>query len=227
MLDSRLPESNHLPNSLRAGRKKPPTRPISLNRKRRGRYNGPWKRFDVVVNVTRGLRPCIHSALAVLLLSTASYGLIRNAAWRQASDKELAGVIPARATVINERIETEMRTASGVTDGHGKFIAGVVMITAGYAAEGKYSYFLSTQVPIKIAGMDLKPGEYVFGSHRTDEQTLELKFYEAGTGKFLGPVHAIADKQRGPIRSLAIAPPESGKGSIKIGRFAFTYSLSD
>jgi hypothetical protein len=119
-----------------------------------------------------------------------------------------------------------MRTASGVTDGHGKFIAGVVMITAGYAAEGKYSYYLSTQVAIRIADIELKPGEYVFGSHRTDEQTLELKFYEAGTGKFLGPVQAIADKQRGPIRSLAISPPENGKGSIKVGRFAFSYALS-
>ena len=165
--------------------------------------------------------------LLFLTLVPPSMGAKAKPAWRSATTEELSAVLPLRAPVEKERIETEMRTASGVTDGHGKFIAGVVMITAGYAAEGKYSYFLSTQVPIKIAGMDLKPGEYVFGSHRTDEQTLELKFYEAGTGKFLGPVHAIADKQRGPIRSLAIAPPESGKGSIKIGRFAFTYSLSD
>ena len=86
---------------------------------------------------------------------------------------------------------------------------------------------LSTQVTIKIADMELKPGEYVFGSHRTDEQTLEIKFYEAGTGKFLGPVNAIADKQRGPIRSLAISPPENGKASIKVGRFAFQYALSE
>jgi hypothetical protein len=165
------------------------------------------------------LRPSTFSFQPLILPATAS--------WRQATDKELASVIPARATVINERIETEMRTASGVTDGHGKFIAGVVMITAGYAAEGKYSYFLSTQVAIKIADMDLKPGEYVFGSHRTDEQTLEIKFYEAGTGKSLGAVQAIGDKQRGPIRSLAILPPENSKGSIKIGRFAFQYALSE
>ena len=169
---------------------------------------------------------CMRALFVLLLFSVASPGLPRSAAWRQASDKELAAVIPARASVTNERIETEMRTASGVTDGHGKFIAGVVMITAGYAAEGKYSYFLSTQVAIRIADMELKPGEYVFGSHRTDEHTLELKFYEAGTGKFLGPVQAIADKQRGPIRSLAISPPENGKGYIKVGRFAFSYALS-
>jgi len=170
--------------------------------------------------------------LVILSFSVPGFGLssmsaaCMSAAWRQASDKELAEVIPARASVTNERIETEMRTASGVTDGHGKFIAGVVMITAGYAAEGKYTYYLSTQVAIKVADIELKPGEYVFGSHRTDEQTLELKFYEASTGKFLGPVQAIADKQRGPIRSLTISPPENGKGSIKVGRFACSYILS-
>jgi len=164
---------------------------------------------------------------ALLLFSFASYVFPKVSGWRQATDKELASVIPARATVINERIETEMRTASGVTDGHGKFISGVVMITAGYSAEGKYSYFLSTQVAIKIADIELKPGEYVFGSHRTDEQTLEIKFYEAATGKFLGAVQAIADRQqRGQIRSLAILPPENGKASNKVGRFAFQYALS-
>ena len=57
--------------------------------------------------------------------------------WRQASSKELGALIPARAPVEKERIETEFRTASGVTNGKGKFIAGVVMITAGYAADGK------------------------------------------------------------------------------------------
>src|SRR5262252_9257084 len=137
--------------------------------------------------------------------------------WRTATSQELRKIIPARAPVVNENIETEFRTASGVTDGHGKFIAGVVMITAGYAAEGKYSYFFSTQVAIKVGDMELKPGEYVFGSHRTDEQTLEIKFYEAATGKYLGAVQAIADKPRGPIRSLGISPPENGKGSVKVG----------
>jgi len=167
----------------------------------------------------------VRAFVMLLVLSASTHAFRMGSSWRQASDKELTGVIPARATVINERIETEMRTASGVTDGHGKFIAGVVMITAGYAAEGKYSYFFSTQVAIKVGDMELKPGEYVFGSHRTDEQTLEIKFYEAATGKYLGAVQAIADKPRGPIRSLGISPPENGKGSVKVGRFAFQYAL--
>src|SRR5579875_4192207 len=84
--------------------------------------------------------------------------------WRPATDAELRSVIPARAPVIEERIETEMRSASGITNGHRKYVAGVVLITAGYSAEGKYSHFFLTQVPLKL-GSDtrLAPGEYVLG----------------------------------------------------------------
>ena len=48
--------------------------------------------------------------------------------WRAATDKELKSLLPARATVEKEHIETEMRTASGITDGHGKFVAGIVLM---------------------------------------------------------------------------------------------------
>ena len=165
------------------------------------------------------------SQLLLLLVAAASFAGAQG--WRQASDKELQSIIPARASVINERIETEMRTASGVTDGHGKFIATVVMITAGYAAEGKYSDFLITQVPIKVAGVELKPGNYVFGTHRKDEDTLDLTFYEADTGKLLGSAAAVRDNRHGAIRSLTITPPEAGKASLKIGRFAVPYSVGE
>ena len=57
--------------------------------------------------------------------------------WHTASEAELKALIPARAPVVKERIETEFRTASGITDGEHRFIAGVVLITAGYSAEGK------------------------------------------------------------------------------------------
>ncbi|HMH45958.1 MAG TPA: hypothetical protein VK557_20890, partial [Pyrinomonadaceae bacterium] len=80
--------------------------------------------------------------------------------WRAATEPELRKLIPARAPVVKENIETEFRTASGVTDGRGKFIAGVVMITAGYSAEGKYSHFFITQTPLKLGTMLLAPGEY-------------------------------------------------------------------
>ena len=80
-----------------------------------------------------------------------AFGVVFAAAarWRSATADELRKVIPARAPVIKENIETEFRTASGVTDGRGRFIAGVVMITAGYSAEGKYSHFFITQAPLR------------------------------------------------------------------------------
>ena len=67
----------------------------------------------------------------MLLICAVCFGAPFAAGWRIASEPELRKVIPARAPVIKENIETEFRTASGVTDGRGKFIAGVVMITAG------------------------------------------------------------------------------------------------
>ena len=98
------------------------------------------------------------------------------AGWRVASEPELRKVIPARAPVIKENIETEFRTASGVTDGRGKFIAGVVMITAGYSAEGKYSHFFIAQVPVQIADFSLEPGEYVFGYQRKTPDSITVTF---------------------------------------------------
>src|SRR5919205_977393 len=94
---------------------------------------------------------------AALLLSAFGAGVAAAARWRAATADELRRVIPARAPVIKENIETEFRTASGVTDGRGRFIAGVVMITAGYSAEGKYSHFFTTQAPLKIGEADLQP----------------------------------------------------------------------
>jgi hypothetical protein len=148
--------------------------------------------------------------------------------WRQASAKELKGIIPARATVITERIETEMRTASGVTDGAGRFVAGVVMITAGYQAEGKYSHFFITQAPLKIGEIDLKPGEYIFGTKRMDNDTLEVSFYESASGKPLGTIHASLEQKRGPVYSLSINPGANGsKPTVKIGRFYFELAIQN
>ena len=161
--------------------------------------------------------------LAVLLFSF--FPMLSAQEWRQATSKELGALIPARAPVEKERIETEFRTASGVTNGKGKFIAGVVMITAGYAADGKYAQFFMTQVAIKIGDLSLSPGEYVFGHKRIDDDTMEVKFYEAPTGKYLGAVKAIKQTKPGPIRSLLINPPNGDKGTILIGRFSMDYKL--
>jgi hypothetical protein len=145
--------------------------------------------------------------------------------WRQARDKELVAVLPERAPVEKERIETETRSASGATDGKGHFIAGIVMITAGYSAHGKYTHYFLVQAPIKVGDIVLPAGEYVFGYRRVDEESLELLFYEAASGKALGAARAKRESTMGPIRSLLITPPGTGRSVIQIGRFACPYVL--
>jgi hypothetical protein len=147
-------------------------------------------------------------------------------AWRQATESELKALIPDRAPVEKERIETEFRTASGITNGKGKFIAGVVLITAGYAAEGKYSNFLIVQSPIRVGDLALKVGEYVFGWRRKDEDSLDVKLYDAHTGQLLGNVIAQRMSRTGRIESFRISPPTE-KPSIQIGRFGMSYTLGE
>ena len=173
------------------------------------------------------IRSPFSLVLAVMIpVAALAWQSAKPAEWRPANDKELGSVIPARAPVEKERIETEFRTASGVTDGQGRFIAGVVMITAGYSAEGKYSHFFLTQVPIEIGGVTFKPGDYVFGSKRLEDGSLEVSFYDAASGRSMVVVKAKKDLAKGPIRSLQISPPENRKGVIRIGRFVFDYALA-
>ncbi len=143
--------------------------------------------------------------------------------WRPATEAELKQVIPARAPVGSERIETEFRTASGITNGQGQYVAGVVLITAGYSADGKYSHFLLVQVPIKVGEMRLKPGDYVFG-WRHEAEALRVMFYEAQTGKFLGTVDATRNSRIGKIESFHLYAP-GDKSLIQIGRFGFPYKI--
>lgn len=145
--------------------------------------------------------------------------------WRAATEAELKAVIPARARVETERIETEFRTASGITDGKGHFVAGVVLITAGYSAEGKYSHFFLTQAPIKIGDFTMKPGDYVFGWRRNAD-SLTVSFYEAETGRKLGDVEAVRLARTGKIQSFAVQPPAE-KPLILIGRFGFPYVIEE
>jgi len=147
--------------------------------------------------------------------------------WRTATEPELRKLIPACAPVIKENIETEFRTASGVTDGRGKFIAGVVIITAGYSAEGKYSHFFITQTPLKIGNLAFAPGDYVFGYQRVDNTTIRVNFYRATSGESIGSVDAHIKGKTTGIRSLYISPPVDGRASIQIGRFVFDYQLGD
>ncbi|HEY1804536.1 MAG TPA: hypothetical protein VGG45_08635 [Terracidiphilus sp.] len=151
--------------------------------------------------------------------------LPQRAVWRQATASELAAVLPARAPVESEHIETEMRTASGIVDENGRFIAGVVLITAGYSAEGKYSHYLIVQAPVEIGGVALKPGQYAFGWSRLNgEESLSVHFNQASTGALVGTTeaHRIAGSTR--VESLHIWPP-SEKALVQIGRFGIPYKL--
>ena len=162
------------------------------------------------------------------VLALSAFGAVAAAAarWRPATADELRRVIPARAPVIKENIETEFRTASGVTDGRGRFIAGVVMITAGYSAEGKYSHYFVTQAPLRVGGFDLPAGQYVFGYERTNDETIRVKFYRASTGEQVGESDAVKNHRSNAVRSLLVSPPSGGKATIQIGRFLLDYRVN-
>ena len=145
--------------------------------------------------------------------------------WRKASDAELSAVLPLRAPVEKEHIETEMRTASGITDGAGHFIAGVVLITAGYSADGKYSHYLLVQAPMRMGELSLAPGQYIFGWER-DGDNIRIHVHEAVTGKLLGYVEAHRMPPGTRVESLRIWQPEPGaKVLLQIGRFAAECTL--
>ena len=160
---------------------------------------------------------------AFLALMTVQ-ALPQKAMWRQATTAELASVLPSRAPVESEHIETEMRTASGIVDERGHFIAGVVLITAGYSAEGKYSHYFLTQVPLRI-GTDtrLAAGEYVLGYEHTDNGLL-IHFYDAATGRPAGSVLATLMPGVTRVESFRIWPPAE-RTVIQIGRFGFSYQI--
>ena len=172
-------------------------------------------------------------ALAVLLFAL-SFGAMPQLAaqnkpaahWRAASEAELEAALPARAPVENERIETEMRSATGITDGHGHMVAAVVLITAGYAANGKYSHYLLTQTPLRI-GTDilLQPGAYVVGWTRNTDGLL-VHVYDAATGHERGSTTARLSTPPLPVVPIKIWSPVE-KSVIQIGRFVLPYALQN
>ena len=166
-------------------------------------------------------RTTLCAAFLIALLVFAAQA--QKTTWRQATDAELGSLLPARAPVIKEHIETEMRTASGIVNSGGQFIAGVVLITAGYSAEGKYSHYLIVQAPIKIGGVALKPGEYLLGyTHSGD--VLNVHLNEAATGALVGTTDAHLIPGHIAVASLRIWPP-GDKAVIQIGRFGIPYEL--
>ena len=169
----------------------------------------------------------MKSALLCVLLSAflAVPTHAQKTAWRQATAPELASVLPSRAQVVNEHIETEMRTASGIVNSRGQFLAAVVLLTAGYSADGKYSHYLLAQAPMHIATFTLPPGEYLIGWTRAGaEDMLNVHFNVAATGKLVGIAKAMRIPGRGPVVSIQIWPPQVG-AKIQIGRFEIPYKL--
>ena len=167
-------------------------------------------------------RLLLLSLLLPLSLASAS-GAQAKPQWRTATPAELAAALPARAPVVKERIETEMRTASGIVNSRGKVIAGVVLITAGYSADGKYSHYVLVQAPITIGSVALAPGAYVFGWQRSEDALL-VKFYDAATGTELGDVTAHRLPTGSRVESFRLWPP-SDRQIVQIGRFAIPYKL--
>jgi hypothetical protein len=167
------------------------------------------------------MKKAIWAALALVVALPLVWG--QKPAWRQATDGELASLLPARAPVEKEHIETEMRTASGIVDTHGRYIAGVVLITAGYSADGKYSHYLIVQAPMHVGGIALKPGEYAFGYTHAGE-LLRVHFNDAATGALLGTTDAHLMNGIKGITSLHIWPPAT-KSVIQIGRFGMPYDV--
>jgi hypothetical protein len=163
--------------------------------------------------------------LALSLTPTCVLTAQSKASWRAATADELAAALPARAPVERERIETEMRTASGIIDVRGKLIAGIVLITAGYSADGKYSHFLLVQSPISFGGVALAPGSYVIGWTRK-EDSLSVTFYDAATGINRGTALAQHLGTGSRVESFRIWPP-ADHPILQIGRFALPYTLGE
>lgn len=161
--------------------------------------------------------------LLTLALCASVLAAAPDSAWHQSTEAELKTIVPAKASVEKERIETEFRTASGVTDGKDN-IYGVVLITAGYSADGKYSHLFVTQVPLIVGDLTLQPGNYVFGWTKSVD-SLKVKFYEAQSGKYLGEVTAPRNSRIGKIESFHIFAPAE-RSVVQIGRFAFPYKFA-
>lgn len=170
----------------------------------------------------------IQLVIATLALSLTWPGTLfaqQKTSWRAATPAELAAALPTRAPVEKERIETEMRTASGIIDARGRLIAGVVLITAGYSADGKYSHYFLAQSPITIGDVSLPAGSYVIGWQR-GEDSLAVTFYEAATGAKRGTATAHRIPTGSRVESFRLWPP-ADHTILQIGRFSIPYTLGD
>ncbi len=169
------------------------------------------------------MRRLLALFLVLCSLSTGCFAQTKGV-WRTATPAELETVLPARAAVDKERIESEMRTASGIINDHGQIIASVVLITAGYAAEGKYSHFFLIQRPVTLGDkLELSAGAYVIGWTRS-ESGLRVHIFDAATVKERGTVLARPIPQPKRVESFRIWPPDEQQ-YIQIGRYMLPYRI--
>lgn len=173
---------------------------------------------------------CVRSLAILVLLPLALFGQDKNSSsrreWRAATPAELQAVLPVRAPVEKERIETEMRSATGVINARGQVIAAVVLITAGYAANGKYSYYLLAQSPLRLdTSIELPAGTYAVGWTRAADG-LQVHIYEAETGVERGTAVARPLTPPLPVVSVKLWPP-SERSVLQIGRFALPYAVGE
>ncbi len=162
--------------------------------------------------------------LLLLGFSGASFGQTPSG-WRAAKPEELEGILPARAPVEKERIETEMRTATGIINDHGQVIAAVVLITAGYAADGKYSHYLLAQAPFTLGTHSLPAGAYVVGWKHADDG-LQVRVFDAASGVERGSILAKPIPVPKRVESFRIWPP-SERSIIQIGRYMLPYTVAE
>jgi hypothetical protein len=172
--------------------------------------------------------PTRLAAVPLILLTSSffaqSHRSVAKTSWRAATPAQLQAALPARAPVEKERIETEMPSASGIIDAQGHVIAAVVLITAGYAADGKYTHYLLVQAPLRVGTqLDLRPGSYVLGWTRATDG-LMVHFYDAETGKDHGTILARPQTESSPVVPIRIWPP-SDRSVIQIGRFVLPYTI--
>ena len=167
--------------------------------------------------------PALVLPLLIACAAPASFARTTRTTWRQATKSELQTYLPARAPVVKERIETEMPAASGIINNRDQFVGGVVLITAGYSADGKYSHYFLSQVPIEVGSMKLPAGQYVLGYVRQGDG-LAVKFFEAISGRYLGSVTATLNRTTHGVYAFKIWPPDQ-RSLIQIGRFVFPYHV--
>ena len=170
----------------------------------------------------------VAHAMLVLILSCAVTAQSpathpAHAAWHVATEDELMQALPARAPVQKERIETEMRTASGILDDAGHLIAGVVLITAGYSADGKYSHYFVVGSPIRFGATTLPIGKYVIGWKRVADG-LDVHFFDAATGDDRGAATARQMPAGTRVEPFRLVPPGE-HAVLQIGRFGVPYAL--